>query len=79
MVNLVFLGAFNRHHHHALNALRGSHVVAKPCQLPMSDPETLWELSFFICGKDKVYFSRYHKILFASMHERIKRVRQNTA
>ena len=30
-----------------------SHVVAKPCQLPMSDPETLWELAFLTAEKRK--------------------------
>lgn len=30
-----------------------SHVVARPCQLPMSDPETLWEMSFLSSEKRK--------------------------
>jgi len=30
-----------------------SHVVAKPCQLPMSDPETLWELAFLTAERRK--------------------------
>ena len=30
-----------------------SHVVARPCQLPMSDPETLWEMSFLSTEKRK--------------------------
>lgn len=33
-----------------------SHVVARPCQLPMSDPETLWGLSFLSAEK-KQFFS----------------------
>ena len=32
-----------------------SHVVARPCQLPLSDPETLWELSFLSAEKKKLF------------------------
>lgn len=31
-----------------------SHVVGKACQFPLSDPETLWELSFLSAGNRKL-------------------------
>ena len=47
-----------------------SHAVGKPCPLPMSDPETLWELSFLSSEKRKFMSlgtTKYH--LFASLAE----------
>ena len=40
-------------HRFSVKSRPPSHVVAKACQLPMSDPETLWKLSFLPAEKRK--------------------------
>ena len=57
-----------------------SHVVAKPCKLPMSDPETLWELSFLSAEKRKFISlgtAKYRLLLcMGEIRERDKTLRE---
>lgn len=57
-----------------------SGVVGKPCPLPMSDPETLWELSFKSAEKKKFISlgtTKYRLLLsLAEMRERDKTLRE---
>ena len=57
-----------------------SHVIAKPCRFPLSDPETLWELSFLFAEKKRISSlgsAKYHLLLiFAEIRERDKTLSQ---